>query len=301
MSNGHIKNKLGIGTVQFGQDYGISNNQGRVRPDQVYKILDYALNNQIDTIDTAFIYGSEELLGSYPQLSKFKVITKLPPVLTVNSNIDIIEEVNQHFSLSLKRLQLDKVYALLVHSASDLLSNTGPDIIQFLKEIKKEKRAIKIGFSAYSEKEIKSILEFFTPDIIQLPMSIFDQRPLKSGLLKKLKEKSIEVHIRSIFLQGLLFIPPNNLNVFFDPIKSHLERFHKDLSTYNISPINAALTFINSIPEVDKIIVGTTNLKELIEVHKELQTPLNESIDYSNFSFNNGYFANPANWPKEIK
>ena len=72
--------KLGLGTVQFGCSYGISNTKGQVLKDEVKRILDFAHKNGIDILDTASLYGnSEEILGQF-DLSKFKIVTKTPKI-----------------------------------------------------------------------------------------------------------------------------------------------------------------------------------------------------------------------------
>ena len=51
--------KLGLGTVQFGMHYGISNREGKTPLREVTKILHVARDNQISVLDTAAQYGGQ--------------------------------------------------------------------------------------------------------------------------------------------------------------------------------------------------------------------------------------------------
>ena len=71
----------------------------------------------------------------------------------------------------------------------------------------------KIGASIYSNNEIKYLLKNYKMSIIQLPSNIFDRRLKNLGWEKILKKNKIEIHVRSIFLQGL-FLNKKKLNNF---------------------------------------------------------------------------------------
>ena len=56
--------KISIGTAQFGLDYGISNQRGKVPFSDVENIIELAYSRGIDKLDTASAYGkSEKVLG----------------------------------------------------------------------------------------------------------------------------------------------------------------------------------------------------------------------------------------------
>ena len=128
--------KLGLGTVQFGCDYGISNTKGQVLIDEVVKILDYALKNGIDIIDTASLYGnSEAVLGQF-DLSKFKVVTKTSKVNYKISKEENLTVFKTAFENSLKNLNQKSIYGLLFHESNDLLGEFANDLYLFVKNKK---------------------------------------------------------------------------------------------------------------------------------------------------------------------
>ena len=190
--------KLGLGTVQFGLDYGISNKNKKVNKEEAYNILNIAINAGVDTIDTAATYGdSEVVLGSVLlNTDKLNIVTKIPLVQGETNKKQIIQE---SFFQSLQKLNKNSVYGLLVHHSSDLTGEEGDLVLEAITDLKKSGKVRKIGVSVYDSQSIDEVLKLFTPDIIQLPVSIADQRLIRSGHLKKLKQKGVEIHARSVF------------------------------------------------------------------------------------------------------
>lgn len=270
--------KLALGTVQFGLNYGISNNEGQTAKDEVIKIFEKASLSGINLIDTAQAYGcSEKIIGS-----------------TNSYNFDIVTKVAcpEDFVSSLNNLKSDSIYGLMFHNADILLNNQ--DYWKSFELFKSKGKVKKIGVSVYDSTQIDAILERHDIDIIQIPLNIFDRRLIKSGHLKKLKDKDIEIHVRSIFLQGLVFINTEKLSKYFFPYKSFLQSFHKKLKYANITPLEAAINFVKIIDEVDYIICGVNNEKQLTEIIDVYQKNIN--IDYSDFELQDENLLNPSNW-----
>ena len=276
--------KLCLGTVQFGTNYGISNRNGQVPLEEVGKILDYAKSVNIEALDTAYLYGnSEEALGNF-NLSSFKVVTK---TVKLNSELSLEDNVNcfeRAFNESLSRLRLNSVYALLYHEANDILKEDA--IFQWGRTLKEEGKVKKLGVSVYTPEQLIEIMERYSIDIVQLPLNILDQRFVP--LLKVLKKRGIEVHVRSIFLQGLLLMEADTLGPYFDEIKPLLKRLPQPALAH-------AINFVRSFNEIDKIVVGTTCLKDLIEIVNAYNDKL-EVEDYSKFSISDERFILPQNW-----
>ena len=124
----------------------------------------------------------------------------------------------------------------------------------------------KIGITIYNSQQINSSLQIFKPDIVQLPINVFDQRLIKDGTLKKLSELNIEIHARSIFLQGLLLLKKNNLPKYFLPWKNKISDWHYQCRIHKLSPLTAALNFILNLPEVNRCLVGVDSAKQLEEI-----------------------------------
>lgn len=247
-------NKLALGTVQFGLRYGINNQKGKISRKEVYKILDYAWKNSIDILDTAYEYGdSEEIIGEY-QPHRFKIVSKLPSTA--------LDKVKSIFTQSLNRLKIDNFYGYLIHDFKFFTQHLS--VWNILKQFKQEKKVQKIGFSLYYPQELDCIFEKKIEfDIIQIPYSIFDQR--FSTYFSKLKEKNVEIHTRSAFLQGLVFKQLDYFDSKFRKLKPKIERINNIVNILHI-PLSALyLNFSVANQHIDKVVIGVDSLENLQE------------------------------------
>jgi len=262
--------KLALGTAQFGLDYGISNQSGKTSQTEVNKILTYAKQHHVKTLDTSCSYGnSERVLGRYPDsLNAFKVITKTPslPDNLLNKNHE--EYVFSSFSQSLQQLQQNSIYGLLIHTCDDLFKPGGQYLYKALQSLKAKGMVKKIGVSIYNKHQLDQILEGFDIDIVQLPFNILDQRLLLDGSLTQLKRKNIEIHARSVFLQGLLLLDTDNLPSQFIQYKQKLKLVEHYATANELSKLELMFGFTNAIPEIDQIICGINNCQQLTELVK---------------------------------
>lgn len=252
-----LSDKIALGTVQFGLDYGIDNLTGKIPKKEVFQILKYSRRKGILFLDTACSYGtSEKVIGEYikDNPDSFKIISKLS--FKKAKNIETV------FNNTLKKLNLKKIYGYLIHDFSSFLKN--PEIWQFIKNLKKEKKVQKIGFSLYFPEELKYLFKNkITFDLIQVPYSIFDQR--FSGFFQQLKKKNVEIHIRSVFLQGLVFKEINTLPKRFLKIKRKLKMLEKLAGDLAVPASSFYLNFAVLNPFIDKVVIGVDNIANLKE------------------------------------
>ncbi len=85
-----------------------------------------------------------------------------------------------------------------------------------LKTIKLNGLVKKIGISIYDPSECEQVMNLARIDIVQAPLNIVDRRLVVSGWLSRLHSEEIEIHTRSVFLQGLLLMPRNKIPKIFD-------------------------------------------------------------------------------------
>lgn len=278
--------KLALGTVQFGCDYGISNQNGKVSINAIEEILDYAKENCITTLDTACLYGtSEEVLGKF-DLEDFDVVTKTVKIDYSVDRHQNFERFKDAFFVSQKKLGYIQLHGLMFHEANDLLSEQGLALWDLVEDFKQKEYVRKIGVSVYTPEQLEEIIKLVDIDIVQLPLNIFDQRFLP--ILPELKKKNIEIHTRSTFLQGLLFMDTVGLNPYFEPIKHILEKLPKDR-------LGCALSFVKNIDEIDKIVVGVTSKNELQEICSQYNKNMKE-VDFSQFKISDEKILLPQNW-----
>ena len=295
MSNSK-SDKLALGTVQFGLNYGISSNNGLVNINQTKLILSKAFKANINTLDTAAVYGeSESILGEIG-IDNFNLITKLPPL--PDNQADIRKWAIDNISSSMKKLNISSLYALLLHNSVDILGERGKVLNEVLLEYKYKGTIEKIGASIYNTEELDDIensgIDF---DIIQAPFNVFDRRLELSGWLSRLGNSDTEVHIRSVFLQGLLLLSSEARPKYFNKWERHFNLWDDWLEDNDISSLEACLNFVKSYSNVDKIIVGVTNVKQLSEIISIFEDNDNK-ITPESLIINDQLLINPTNWFK---
>ena len=281
--------KLAIGSAQFGMNYGIANKSGMVENHEMKKILDLAFQSGIDTIDTAINYAdSEKKIGKYLLSNKsknWKIITKIS-----SKN----PEPSLQFKESIKKLNTQP-YALLIHSFK-LFEDL--DFQKLIIQLKKD-YLIKIGISVYKSKEIKIVLDSnLKPDIIQLPLNILDSKIYKTGLLKLIKSQEMEIHVRSVFLQGLFYLSHDEVNKRFPDAVQRLNDLMMIAKKSNLTVAELSLLWIASLSEVDKIILGIDNHSQLNSHLNTLGKKVKPDIfnDALSIEFNNDKILNPTLW-----
>ena len=194
--------KLGLGTVQFGQAYGVSNSRGHVPPGEAAAILALARDAGITTLDTAANYGEAEKVLAALDTGSFRIVTK---TIGLGQGLDAV------IARARQSAQALKADTLLVHAAGDLLGPDGDALWKALLELREQGVFRKIGISAYVADDPAALAQRFRPDVMQIPFSLLDQRLLADGSLARLKNLGVEIHARSLFLQGLLFLAPDAL------------------------------------------------------------------------------------------
>jgi len=291
--------KLGLGTVQFGIDYGVSNQSGQTSQDEAQKILHIAAQENTTAIDTAHLYGnSEEVLGNtFPTPCPFNLVTKTLAFRTDKIEQQQCDAFNKAIALSLSRLKQKKIYGLLMHHADDLKAENGNALFQIMQDYKERGLISKIGVSVYDGDQIDQILEKFDIDLIQIPLNIFDQRLIDSDHLKRLKDKNIEIHVRSAFLQGITFMEPRHLPDQLIGLKEPLTGLGHAVQSTGISKTEAALAFLMNRPEIDQVICGVNTADQFQTLCKTVKNLPNLPIEFFKpFAVNDPLLVNPANW-----
>ena len=256
--------KIALGTAQFGLPYGISNVNGQVERTEIDQILKQARTAGITMLDTAIAYGnSEENIGATDS-EGFEIVTKLPPLTGAETSAS--QWVRSQIENSLTKLKRNSVYGLLLHNPADLLGVYGDELYASLALLKEEGLVKKIGISIYTPTELDSLIPTYMPDIVQAQLNVFDRLLETSGWLARLSEMNVEVHIRSVFLQGLLIQKPDERPANFEKWNQEFAKFDSWTESRQVSPLAACLGHVLSYPEISKVLVGVTSTNELAEL-----------------------------------
>lgn len=266
--------KLALGTVQFGLRYGVANTSGQPAETEVAEILRHAAATGVEVIDTACLYGdSEAVLGRcLPTGHGFRIVTKTQKFAGIDG-ASAAALLKASFAGSCARLRLPRLYGLLAHDANDLLGTAGDAIWRAMKELQEEQRVIRIGASVYNGGQIDALLQRYPIDLVQLPLSVLDQRLIQSGHLDRLAERNIEVHVRSAFLQGALLMSPDRLPPHLAGLRPCLERISARAASLEISPLQAALRFVSGLKQVAAVVCGVDSLAQFDQLAAALEHP----------------------------
>ncbi len=287
--------KIALGTAQFGLIYGVANQSGQVPHEEAQAILQYAKESGIDTLDTAIIYGeSEQRLGAIG-VQDWEIISKLPEVSSDCPNI--AKWVEEEVQASLRRLKRKNLSALLLHRPQQLLENNGKALYTALQRIKKDGLVEKIGISIYTPEELEALYQrkYFEFDLVQAPFNVIDRRLIQSGWLKRLSDLGIELHVRSVFLQGLLLMTEKARPPKFDRWKQLWRDWHEWLNKTGLTPMEACIRYALSFPEIDRVIVGVDTKAQLMEILQAAKGSTPEVSEHIQSNFTE--LLNPAYWP----
>ena len=284
-------NKIILGTAQFGANYGINNKIGKIKTGEITKILNFLKKKKIFFLDTANSYKKSELeIGKYIKKDncKFKIITKYS--LKKNKIID------QFYNTRFLTGQIP--HTILAHSAKDYMSKNFQRKIIFLKENFPIKN---IGVSLYDPEEYFKILKTKVPDVIQVPINLFDKRFLDKKIINSLKKNKIKMHARSVFLQGLFFSNKKKIFKNFTNVKDNYKKILKISKNENISLGHLSFVWAYNKKEISKIVIGVDSLSQL----KHNLSCLKRKISYKSIktlnqiNLHNNKIIKPNLWKKK--
>ncbi|WP_347156607.1 aldo/keto reductase [Pontibacter chitinilyticus] len=284
--------KLILGTVQFGLNYGISNQYGQLQQQEIKQILHEAYRASIRTLDTAAAYGeSEQNIGDALQSdsAEFCIISKFPPDRPQTSIRQALEE-------SLERLGIARLHGYLLHSYSTYQQN--PEVLNELQAVKALGLVDKIGISLYHPQEAEELLAQQAPiDIVQFPYSIFDRR--FEEVLPRLRQQGMEAHVRSVYLQGLYFLAPDKLPAYFAPVKAKLTQLQQLAHDSNLPLAALLLGFALANPDITNVVIGVESLETLQQNVNYSTTNLNKTLLKQLYQFKeeNEAILLPYHWP----
>ncbi len=251
---------MSLGTVQLGMNYGIANNDGQPSLEKSFTMLKAALEDGVSSLDTAREYGdAEKVLGDFFKTYKGDlpfITTKVYGVESDNAG-EIEKYIVNSAEKSLECMGLDKVNCIMLHTAGDLV-RSGKKIADGFESLIRRGYTDTVGVSVYNGSEIEKMLEYDVFTATQIPMSIFDQRLINSGITDKLDARHINTFVRSVFLQGLFFLDPDMVD---DPILVKeavpgIRALRKCAADEGMTVAELAIAFIRDVPGVTSLVLG---------------------------------------------
>ena len=283
--------KLGLGAAQFRLDAPSATVRGRSPEAEVGDILAIAARSGVKVFDaaTSSAYGEQVIGDRLPAPCPFRVIVKTGRTDRGGDHIEAEARA------SLRRLGLQRADAIVVQVASDLFSPHGGEAWTRLLQLRDQGLFERVGVSVYASDDPLGVARRFKPDIIQAPASLLDQRLLADGTLARLCEAGIEVQIRSIFLQGLLFLPPDRIPGPLKGAATGLSRVRRMIAEGRSDPLQAALGFALSRPEASSVLVSVTSAAELQAIIAAALSPPPD-LDWDDMALDDPAVLDPDRW-----
>ena len=294
---------LSLGTVQLGCDYGINNSDGKPSMEQSFGILDAAMATGVNTLDTAAGYGDSEIvIGKWLETVPAE---KRPFICTKAKHLDhsslsaLRASLKETVEESKRRLGLSQLPLLMLHNCDEYLEDVANMKICF-KELKENGDILYSGISAYAHHDYRKIAESGF-DATQIPLNIFDWRQIDNGGLQALKDSGMIVFVRSVYLQGLVFKKPEELDERMDFAKNTLIKFRALCEKYAMTPAELSLAFVLSLPGVTSLVLGAEKKEQVLEnagTFEHIRLLSEEQMNEIHENFRNEEFRllTPSEW-----
>jgi aryl-alcohol dehydrogenase-like predicted oxidoreductase len=286
--------KLVLGTAQFGLSYGINNSIGQPTESEVFNIFNYWIKSNLSsTLDTAAVYGnSEERIGNYFESVKvekeFRIITKF----NLKNGLSLLDSLN----ISLERLKVSCLDTIMFHSFEDFNNASSSEVNNLLEF--KGKKFLNLGISLYTNEQVYKVYDSGLFNVIQLPFNALDNHNLRGNVIAELRNKGIETHTRSVFLQGLFFTRFNNLPKKLKPLGKYLKKLDELAKEYSITKESLALQYALSKDYIDGVLVGVDSLDQLrsnvLSINREIPREVFREVD--NIKVDEFELLNPVTW-----
>ncbi|CAN5333022.1 bifunctional regulator KidO [soil metagenome] len=283
--------KLGLAAAQFGLDGMSASPRARSPETEARDILNIAARAQLSVLDVSGNYGrAESVLGDLiPRPVPFRVTLA---AARADRGPDFVEAEAR---ASLRRLAIERADAIIVSSPSELFGVHGAAVWDRLARLRDEGLFAKIGVAAHASDDPVGVARRFKPDILQAPASLLDQRLLADGSLARIAGLGIEVQLRSIFLNGLLFLPPDRVPAQLKGASGRLSRVRRMIAEGRSDPLQAALGFALSRPEASAVLVGVTSAAELSAVVAAASSPPPD-LDWDDMAIDDPVALDPRRW-----
>jgi len=282
--------KLILGTVQFGLNYGINNFFGKPTQKEVFEILDVASEQSIESLDTADAYGNAiEQIGLYhlQRNKRFKIQSKF-------TNVKLGDIFDKTLT-SLNKLHIPHFEVYSYHSFADYLNHLY--LKEELRSLKNNGLIKKIGISVYTNIELQNVIADNDIDVIQIPYNLLDNHNIRGSYINQAKHNKKEIHVRSVFLQGLFFMDEFSIPEKLIPLKPYIRKIKSYCENESINLLSLALSYAVYDKQIDHVLLGVDSAEHLLKDIESIVEIRNafEYID-QNIKVKETELLNPVNW-----
>jgi len=293
--------QLCLGTAQFGLAYGITNAVGQLPEDSVASLLLHAQEAGIPWLDTAQAYGNaESVLGrQLPAAHRFRLISKLSAQPQSEFSARDADAWEEAFKASCHRLGVCDLDALLLHAPADLAKPGGEHLEAWLLGLRERGVVQRIGVSIYAAEDLDGVNPALL-DLVQLPLSLYDQRLLQDGTLEWLRARGTAIHARSLYLQGLLLTPASKWPRWVSPeVRAHQQALEALADQGSCRLIDLALGFAREQQHLEAVVLGVCSVQEL-KALRQAWTAISpwQGSEWRSWALQDPGILDPRRWPR---
>lgn len=254
-----------LGTVQLGMDYGLGENTAKPNKEYAFELLDSVISGGVNTLDTANNYGdSEKVIGEWLQTKEQSerpmIVTKIGP-FDHSSEEALRADILNQTKKCLETLGVSQIDILMAHNFEDYEQN--PKIVkEMFEELKKDGLIRYSALSAYSHHDYQMIAKSGF-DAVQIPLNVFDWSQIENGGVQAIADAGMMIFVRSVFLQGLVFLKPENVEQRMEFCKPYLETYLQLCNEFEMSPGALAVSYVLSVPGVTTVVLGCQTVEQV--------------------------------------
>ena len=290
-----------LGTAQFGLPYGITNMAGQVGEPEVGALLNMAASAGLRFLDTAQAYGDAEAVLGRTLLPGhgFRLISKLKQQNEVTFTAKDCVAWEHAFECTRLRLGQQCLDALLLHSAGDLRKPGNKHLQEWLFSLRERGLVRRLGISIYDSSDLEGVSPELL-DLVQLPLSLYDQRMLRDDTISRLRDQGCAVHARSLYLQGLLLSSAASWPTWVNPaVREHHKRLEKLATDRGCNLLDCALGFARAQEDLEAVVVGLCSRRELVQLLQAWGKPSPwVGGEWEQWSLEKSEILDPRRWPQ---
>jgi len=265
--NGTSFSRFQLGTVQLGMNYGLGDHTAKPTREYAFSLLELALAHGVNTLDTANNYGdSQAVIGTWlktvPAEKRPQIITKIGP-FDHTSQAALRADIRRQAEECLHDLGVDSLDMLMVHAFEDF-EKSPQTVRETFLEMKREGLIRMTGISAYSHHDYRKIAASGF-DAVQIPLNVFDWGRIDDGSIQAMVDAGMMIFVRSVYLQGLVFLTPETLDPRMDFALPYLNKFLGFCEEFEMSPAVLALSFVLSLEGVSTAVLGVQTTEQMAQ------------------------------------
>ena len=127
---------------------------------------------------------------------------------------------------------------------------------------------------------------------------------MPSSFLQKVKNDNVEIHARSVFMQGLILMGAANIPAHLKGLQSLIEGLEEEQKAQSLNLLELAFLFILQQQEIGSLVIGAQNAGQFVEINQAYLFAKEKKedvyINWTDYACNDRVLVTPSCW-QELK